>query len=106
MRRRAMATVGFIGTGLLGSAMVERMVRRCDSLTVWNRTEAKARAHDAARRRGRRRHPRQRDAAPDTWRDRRRPFDDIAARHEGARPAAERGRREIHSRAGVHVTAD
>src|SRR6267142_111493 len=40
----AMATVGFLGTGLLGSGMVERMLRRGDSVTVWNRTEAKARA--------------------------------------------------------------
>src|SRR5437899_2776006 len=47
MRRRAMATVGFVGTGLLGSAMVEGMVRRGDSVTVWNRTEAKARALEA-----------------------------------------------------------
>jgi 3-hydroxyisobutyrate dehydrogenase len=39
-----MATVGFIGTGLLGSAMVAGMLRRGDSVTVWNRTEAKARA--------------------------------------------------------------
>ena len=42
-----MATVGFVGTGLLGSAMVEGMVRRGDSVTVWNRTEAKARALEA-----------------------------------------------------------
>jgi 3-hydroxyisobutyrate dehydrogenase len=39
-----MATVGFIGTGLLGSGMVERMLRRGDAVTIWNRTEAKARA--------------------------------------------------------------
>jgi 3-hydroxyisobutyrate dehydrogenase len=39
-----MAKVAFIGTGLLGSAMVEGMLRRGDSVTVWNRTEAKARA--------------------------------------------------------------
>ncbi len=39
-----MATVAFIGTGLLGSAMVERMLRQGDQVTVWNRTEAKARA--------------------------------------------------------------
>ncbi len=39
-----MATVAFLGTGLLGSGMVENMLRRGDSVTVWNRTEAKARA--------------------------------------------------------------
>src|SRR2546430_7181535 len=39
-----MATVGFLGTGLLGSGMVERMLRRGDTVTIWNRTESKARA--------------------------------------------------------------
>ena len=39
-----MASVGFLGTGLLGGAMVEGMLRRGDAVTVWNRTEAKARA--------------------------------------------------------------
>ena len=39
-----MATVGFLGTGLLGSGVVERMVRRGDAVTVWNRTASKARA--------------------------------------------------------------
>jgi 3-hydroxyisobutyrate dehydrogenase len=39
-----MTNVAFIGTGLLGSAMVEGMRRRGDAVTVWNRTEAKARA--------------------------------------------------------------
>ena len=39
-----MANVGFLGTGLLGGAMVEGMLRRGDTVTVWNRTEAKARA--------------------------------------------------------------
>src|SRR4051812_2042423 len=39
-----MATVAFLGTGLLGSGMVEGMLRRGDAVTVWNRTEAKARA--------------------------------------------------------------
>jgi 3-hydroxyisobutyrate dehydrogenase-like beta-hydroxyacid dehydrogenase len=43
-----MATVAFLGTGLLGSAMVEGMLRRGDVVTVWNRTEAKARALEAA----------------------------------------------------------
>src|SRR5205823_13410439 len=39
-----MATVGFLGTGLLGSGMVERMLRNGDAVTVWNRTAAKAHA--------------------------------------------------------------
>src|SRR3954452_1888074 len=36
--------VAFIGTGLLGSGMVEAMLARGDAVTVWNRTESKARA--------------------------------------------------------------
>ena len=43
-----MTTVAFLGTGLLGGAMVEGMLRRGDAVTVWNRTEAKARALEAA----------------------------------------------------------
>ncbi len=43
-----MAKVAFLGTGLLGSAMVEGMLRRGDAVTVWNRTEAKARALESA----------------------------------------------------------
>jgi 3-hydroxyisobutyrate dehydrogenase len=39
-----MASVAFLGTGMLGGAMVEGMLRRGDQVTVWNRTEAKARA--------------------------------------------------------------
>ncbi|HJZ72010.1 MAG TPA: NAD(P)-dependent oxidoreductase [Vicinamibacterales bacterium] len=39
-----MATVGFLGTGLLGSGMVERMLRQGNVVTVWNRTASKARA--------------------------------------------------------------
>jgi len=42
-----MASVAFLGTGLLGGAMVEGMLRRGDAVTVWNRTEAKARALQA-----------------------------------------------------------
>ena len=42
-----MAAVAFLGTGLLGSGMVENMLRRGDTVTVWNRTEAKARALEA-----------------------------------------------------------
>ena len=43
-----MASVAFLGTGLLGGAMVEGMLRRGDAVTVWNRTEAKARALEAS----------------------------------------------------------
>jgi len=39
-----MATVGFLGTGLMGSGMVERMLKQGNRVTVWNRTAAKARA--------------------------------------------------------------
>src|SRR5690242_4334917 len=39
-----MANVAFLGTGLLGSGMVEAMRRRGETVTVWNRTERKARA--------------------------------------------------------------
>lgn len=43
-----MANVAFLGTGLLGSAMVEGLLRRGDNVTVWNRTASKARALEAA----------------------------------------------------------
>lgn len=39
-----MANVAFLGTGLLGSAMAEGMLKRGDAVTVWNRTASKARA--------------------------------------------------------------
>lgn len=42
-----MASKAFLGTGLLGGAMVEGMLRRGDAVTVWNRTEGKARALEA-----------------------------------------------------------
>jgi len=38
-----MANVAFIGTGLLGSGMVGGMLRRGEQVTVWNRTDSKAR---------------------------------------------------------------
>ena len=43
-----MSNVAFLGTGLLGSAMAEGMLRRGDTLTVWNRTESKAQALEQA----------------------------------------------------------
>jgi 3-hydroxyisobutyrate dehydrogenase len=43
-----MAKVAFLGTGLLGSAMAEGMLRRGDAVTVWNRTASKARALEGA----------------------------------------------------------
>ena len=39
-----MAKVAFLGTGLLGSAMAEGMLKRGDSVIAWNRTASKARA--------------------------------------------------------------
>src|SRR3982750_2646914 len=39
-----MATVAFLGTGLLGSGMVERMLQQGNTVVVWNRTTSKARA--------------------------------------------------------------
>ena len=42
-----MAHLAFLGTGLLGSALVEAAIRRGDEVTVWNRTTAKARALEA-----------------------------------------------------------
>ncbi|HEV3141391.1 MAG TPA: NAD(P)-binding domain-containing protein, partial [Vicinamibacterales bacterium] len=43
-----MANVAFLGTGLLGSAMVEGLLRRGNTVTVWNRTESKAHALERA----------------------------------------------------------
>jgi 3-hydroxyisobutyrate dehydrogenase len=43
-----MNKVGFLGTGLLGAAMVERMLAQGDSVTVWNRTVSKAQALQSA----------------------------------------------------------
>jgi 3-hydroxyisobutyrate dehydrogenase-like beta-hydroxyacid dehydrogenase len=39
-----MTNVAFLGTGLLGSGMVEAMLGRGDRVTVWNRTASKAHA--------------------------------------------------------------
>lgn len=39
-----MNRIALLGTGLLGSAMARRLLRQGHSVTVWNRTEAKARA--------------------------------------------------------------
>jgi 3-hydroxyisobutyrate dehydrogenase len=43
-----MNNVAFLGTGLLGGAMAERMLAQGDSVTVWNRTASKMRALQAA----------------------------------------------------------
>jgi 3-hydroxyisobutyrate dehydrogenase-like beta-hydroxyacid dehydrogenase len=42
-----MSRIAFLGTGLLGSGMVECLLRRGNDVTVWNRTESKARALEA-----------------------------------------------------------
>ena len=39
-----MSQIAFLGTGLLGSGMVENLLRRGHQVTVWNRTASKARA--------------------------------------------------------------
>jgi 3-hydroxyisobutyrate dehydrogenase-like beta-hydroxyacid dehydrogenase len=39
-----MSQIAYLGTGLLGSAFVEAAAKRGDRITVWNRTESKARA--------------------------------------------------------------
>src|SRR5438552_10768930 len=39
-----MSRIAFLGTGLLGGALVEAAAKRGDRITVWNRTLAKARA--------------------------------------------------------------
>jgi 3-hydroxyisobutyrate dehydrogenase len=38
-----MAKVAFLGTGLMGSAMIEAMLRRGDEVVAWNRTAERAR---------------------------------------------------------------
>src|SRR3954452_16600338 len=43
----AMANIAFLGTGLLGSGMVENFLRLDHRVTVWNRTADKARALEA-----------------------------------------------------------
>ena len=42
-----MARIALLGTGLIGSAMVRRFMARGSAVTVWNRTESKARALEA-----------------------------------------------------------
>jgi 3-hydroxyisobutyrate dehydrogenase len=39
-----MAQIAYLGTGLLGSAFAEAAAKRGDTVTVWNRTAAKAKA--------------------------------------------------------------
>jgi 3-hydroxyisobutyrate dehydrogenase len=46
-REKFMSRVAFLGTGLLGSGMVEAMLRRGVQVSVWNRTASKARALEA-----------------------------------------------------------
>src|SRR5262249_48938171 len=45
---RSMNNVAFLGTGLLGAGMAERMLAQGDRVTVWNRTASKARALEQA----------------------------------------------------------
>lgn len=39
-----MAHIAFLGTGMIGAGMVESMIRRGDTVAVWNRTASKAQA--------------------------------------------------------------
>lgn len=43
-----MSKVAFLGTGLLGSGLIESMLRRGEQVTVWNRTIAKTQALEQA----------------------------------------------------------
>jgi 3-hydroxyisobutyrate dehydrogenase len=43
----AMATIAFLGTGLMGAALAEAAAKRGDRVRVWNRTPAKAKALEA-----------------------------------------------------------
>jgi 3-hydroxyisobutyrate dehydrogenase len=47
MRREEVARIALLGTGLLGSGMVRRFLKSGTQVTVWNRTERKARALEA-----------------------------------------------------------
>src|SRR5512138_1673172 len=38
-----MANVAFLGTGLMGSGMIEAMLKRGEAVTAWNRTLERAR---------------------------------------------------------------
>jgi len=42
-----MAHIAFLGTGMIGAGMVESMLRRGDTVAVWNRTASKATALEA-----------------------------------------------------------
>ena len=42
-----MAQIAFLGTGMIGAGMVESMLRRGDTVAVWNRTASKATALEA-----------------------------------------------------------
>ena len=42
-----MATIAFLGTGLMGAALAEAAAKRGDRVSAWNRTDAKARALEA-----------------------------------------------------------
>jgi 3-hydroxyisobutyrate dehydrogenase len=42
-----MAHIAFLGTGMIGAGMVESMIRRGDTVAVWNRTASKAKALEA-----------------------------------------------------------
>jgi 3-hydroxyisobutyrate dehydrogenase-like beta-hydroxyacid dehydrogenase len=45
---RAMASITFLGTGLMGAALAEAAAKRGDRVTAWNRSPAKAKALEGA----------------------------------------------------------
>src|SRR5438067_454477 len=42
-----MTDIAYLGTGLLGSALIEAAAKRGDQITAWNRTAKKAQALEA-----------------------------------------------------------
>src|SRR5215831_13960917 len=84
-----MERIAFLGTGLLGGAMVERMLAQGQSVTVWNRTASKL---EALRTAG--------AAVAATARDA------VACENAGPCGQTREGGRAVPARAGLHVAAD
>jgi 3-hydroxyisobutyrate dehydrogenase-like beta-hydroxyacid dehydrogenase len=113
-----MTTVAFLGTGLLGSGMVEAMRRHGVPVVVWNRTASKARAlepfgaevaatpEDAARGAGRVHMALSDDAVVDAMLARIRPHvgaDAVVIDHTTASPAGTRARLQDAARTGLRL---
>ena len=124
-----MARIALLGTGMLGSGMVRHFLKSGTQVTVWNRTEEKARAlaaegatvaaSPAAAVAGASRvhfvlpddavvdgHPRSDRAGAEGRRGGRRSLDDAAGRDGEAGRASPRPRDPLPARAGLHVAAD